>query len=91
MKKFLFLLFFLLMTSGVSAREAVAEKTAESEAADVVLDLQPGDESKVREITIGEQIQSVLDIGRFFEENYPGEMINTDMRADVRRFFPGVD
>ena len=91
MKKFLFLLFFLLMTGGVSAREAVAEKTAESEAADVVLDLQPGDESKVREITIGEQIQSVLDIGRFFEENYPGEMINTDMRADVRRFFPGVD
>ena len=91
MKKFLFLLFFLLMTGGVSAREAVAEKTAESEAADVVLDLQPGDESKVREITIGEQIQSVLDIGRFFEENYPGEMINTDMRADVRRFFPGAD
>lgn len=65
-----------------------AARTEEAAGGKVILDLQPDEDT--HEIGMGEQIGSVLEVGRYFDRNYPGEAINEDFSEDVQRFFPGL-
>lgn len=43
-----------------------------------------------REITFQEQLDSVLEIGAFFDKNYPDNKINGDLTEDLAKFFPEI-
>lgn len=88
MKKFLVIVVFLSMLSQISlAKESVSKNTPEVLPNNVVLDLAPGEEDE-QKITLSDQVGTILEVGRYFEKNYPGDFINGDLSEDVREFFP---
>ena len=88
MKKILIIVAFLSILSQISlAKEAVSEHSPEILPNNVVLDLAPGEENEQR-ITLSDQVSTILEVGRYFEKNYPGDFINGDLSEDVRQFFP---
>lgn len=80
MKKYIFALFFtyFLLPAGV-----VYAQTAPN----VEIDLAPG-ETDEEPITLNDQVNTVLEVGRYFELNYPGNLIEEDLSQDVSAFFP---
>lgn len=60
------------------------EETGEGK---VIVDLLP-EEGETQEVTLEKQVSTIVEIGRYFETNYPGEAINGDLDDDVLRFFP---
>lgn len=41
-----------------------------------------------REITFQEQLDGILEVGAFFDKNYPNNEINGDLTEDLAKFFP---
>ena len=58
-------------------------------ASNVTLALETQD-YEVREISVGEQIKSVMELGKYFDERYPDNAINGDLSEDVRAMFPSL-
>ena len=80
MKNFLISLFFAcIFTPVVLAEEPVPSN--------VTLQLLPGEPNE-EEVTIFDQAKTWLEIGAYFNQNYPDAFIEEDLSADVRRFFP---
>ena len=52
----------------------------------VELDLFPASKMK-REITLIDQAKTILEVGRYFDKNYPENFIEGDLSDDVREFF----
>ena len=82
MKNFLISLFFAcIFTPVVLAEEPVPSN--------VTLQLLPGEPNE-EEVTIFDQAKTWLEIGAYFNQNYPDTFIEEDLSADVRRFFPDL-
>lgn len=84
MKKIGFLIFilsFFVNLPLLNAEEVAGGK--------VILELLP--EEDVKELEVGEQITSIIEVGKYFDENYPGEKINEDITDEVQRFFPKLE
>lgn len=82
MKKILYFIFFTCFFLNCTAALA-------SEGGEVILDLDaPGQE--MHEITLESQINDVIEVGQYFDLNYPGNRINEDFIEDVRKFFPNA-
>lgn len=41
-----------------------------------------------KEITFQEQLDGIIEVGVFFDKNYPGNRINEDLTEDLAKFFP---
>ncbi len=79
MKKIFYLIFFAcFFLNGVICSAA--------EEGNIELDLTDAD--LPQEITLQDQINTVLEVGNFFEKNYPGDMILEDLTDDLAKFFP---
>lgn len=81
MKKFLFTAVFCFVLSFGS--------TTWGEQGSVVLE-PAADEPKTQEITMPVFIRSVIELGKYFNETYPGGKINEDFSDDVARLFPSL-
>ena len=68
---------------------ALAQNNTAESASKVTLALENQD-NEVREISVGEQIKSVMELGRYFDERYPDNAINGDLSDDVRAMFPSL-
>ena len=82
MKNFLISLFFACIFAPV----VLAEEPVPS---NVTLQLLPGEPNE-EEVTIFDQAKTWLEIGAYFNQNYPDAFIEEDLSADVRRFFPDL-
>ncbi len=81
MKKIFYLIFFAcFLLNGMICPAAEEGK----------VELELTDEDLPREITLQDQINTVVEIGSFFEKNYPGDMIFEDLTDDLAKFFPGA-
>lgn len=80
MKKFLILLFFTC----IFANQAAA---VDGQPGNVELDFFPGEQNE-EEITLIDQAKTILEVGRYFDKNYPENFIEGDLSDDVREFFP---
>ena len=78
MKKFLILLFFTC----IFANQAAA---VDGQPGNVELDLFPGEQNE-EEITLIDQAKTILEVGRYFDKNYPENFIEGDLSDDVREF-----
>ena len=79
MKKIFYLIFFACFFLNSMICPAAEEGLVE-------LDLTEADMPK--EITLQDQINTVWEVGSFFEKNYPGDMIFDDLTDDLAKFFP---
>ena len=82
MKKILILLFFACFF----ANFAVA---ADEQPGNVELNLLPGEQNE-EEVTLIDQAKTILEVGRYFDKNYPENFIEEDLSHDVREFFPNL-
>ncbi len=87
MKKIAYLLIFAAFFA-FPAVAAETESPVETPPGNVVLALEEGDEP--RQASFGEQVESIMTIGSYFDEAYPGNEINADLSEDVQRFFPDL-
>lgn len=82
MKKILILAFFCsFFTCDLRAKEATPEN--------VVLQLAPGEQNE-QPITLFDQVKTVLEVGDYFDKNYPDTFIEEDLSDDIRQFFPSL-
>lgn len=79
MKKFL----TLLVVIGLCSFPCFAEQTADSQ---ISLDFQ--DEPETYQAGAKEYIETAIEVGYYFEKNYPGEFIEKDLKPDIAKFFP---
>ena len=89
MDKIIFLIAVLCPLWLFSASAGAAEQNKPPSGGRVILDLR-SDADDGHEITLEEQAEAVMEVGRYFDEKYPGEAINGDLTEDVRRFFPSL-
>lgn len=89
MDKIIFLIAVLCPLWLFSASAGAAEQNKPPSGGRVILDLR-SDTDDGHEITLEEQAEAVMEVGRYFDEKYPGEAINGDLTEDVRRFFPSL-
>jgi len=82
MKKFLILLFFICFFAN-------SVKAVDEPAGNVILQLEPGEQNN-EQITLFDQIKTILEVGRYFDKNYPGIFIEEDLTHDIREFFPNL-
>lgn len=82
MKKILILLFFVC----IFIRHTAAEETQPE---NVVLQLVPGEQNE-EQITIFDQAKTLLEVGNYFNKNYPDTFIDEDLSDDIREFFPNL-
>lgn len=89
MKKIIGIIAFLsLFCTLAAAKETLVPKEEpETLQNNVVLDLAAGEQNE-QEITLSDQVGTILEVGRYFEKNYPNDFIDTDLSEDVRKFFP---
>ena len=82
MKKICFLLITLLLylTSFTSLSHAQGE---------VILDLYPEEEQTII-IGVKEQVETIIEVGKFFDKNYPDSSINKDLTKDIVKFYPSL-
>lgn len=59
-------------------------------AANVEVELAPGEVDE-QPITLNDQVNTFFEVGRYFELNYPGSLIEEDLSHDVRAFFPHLN
>lgn len=79
MKKFYILIFFTCFFLNSLAGFA-------ADGGNVSFDFSTTEEPQ--EITFQEQLNGILEVGAFFDKNYPGNMINEDLTEDLAKFFP---
>ena len=88
MKKFIGIIAFLsLICTLARAEDPLSAQTPVRLNNNVVVDLAPGEQDE-EEITLSSQIKTVLEVGRYFEKNYPDNFIDMDLSEDVAKFFP---
>ncbi len=88
MKKNIGIIAFLVIFCTLArAEETITPKAQEALSNNVIVDLAPGD-SDEQAITLSDQVGTVLEVGRYFEKNYPDNFIDMDLSEDVRKFFP---
>ena len=85
MKKYMKNLGFLWLIAAFCSciNVALAQNNTAESASKVILALE-NQNNEVREISVGEQIKSVMELGRYFDERYPDNAINGDLSDDVR-------
>ena len=82
MKKFLILIIlFGLLSTPIKAEELFSDRLPEN----VELKL---DSPNEEQITLWDQVKTVLEVGAYFDKNYPKRKIEEDFSEDVKRFFP---
>ena len=85
MQKLVFFLYFLCFVCFLSDSYA-----SDSETPGVTLDLIEGEEPEETPILMKHNVNTILEIGNFFNESYPDDQINEDLSGDLRVFFPNV-
>ena len=78
MKKFIFAFFCVFWSFGAFSQE-VSDK--------VFLDLQTT-EDEGRDIGFVDMFGTAVEVGHYFDKNYPGDLIETDLKPDIEKFFP---
>lgn len=80
MKRFLFICCFCLWCFPAFSQE---------EAGKIILDL---DENQAAEKEIGfvNMFETAVEVGDYFDKNYPGVLIETDLKPDIEKFFPDL-
>src|SRR5574344_1837497 len=81
MKKILKIIFFISIIFYSSLIQA-----AEFQEGKVIIDFKDAEEYE--ELTFQNQLAMVLEIGRYFEVNYPNDKINENLVPDLANFFP---
>ncbi len=87
MKKFIAIIASLSLFCTLATAEETKTSTVQTLSNNVVVDLEPG-EANEQEITLSDQVGTILEVGRYFEKNYPDNFIDMDLSEDVRKFFP---
>lgn len=54
----------------------------------VILDLK--DEETTKKITLSDTIETTFEIANYFNKNYPGKLIDSDLKPDIEKFFPDL-
>lgn len=85
-----FCCFCFLAAWALTAKAEVVPETKENPKSSVSLQLLPEDEPLPHPSSLSEQTESMLIIGRYFHEKYPGNLIDGDIYDDVRLFFPDL-
>ena len=78
MKRFLYICCFCLWSFSAFAQETSGQ---------IILDLDEADGS-TEEIGFSNIFETAVEIGDYFNKNYPGGLIETDLKPDVEKFFP---
>ena len=87
MKKIIAIIACLSLFCTLATAEETQNSRVQTLSNNVVLDLAPGEQNE-QEITLSDQVGTILEVGRYFEKNYPEDFIDTDLSEDVRKFFP---
>lgn len=59
-------------------------------ASNVTLDLEEQDDNP-QKISFSNMLESAVEIGKYFQNNYPDNLIDTDLKPDIAKFFPEAD
>ena len=60
----------------------------ETPSGNVILDLQ--EEETTKKITLSDTIGTTFEIANYFNKNYPGKLIDSDLKPDIEKFFPNL-
>jgi len=79
MKRLLFACFLLLVSPICFAQETNSHK--------IIIDIDEQEES-VKSIKLPDMIDTAIEVGIYFDSNYPQDKIETDLKPDIEKFFP---
>lgn len=81
MKTFVFACLLMLLSPACPAQEP--------EEGQVTIAIDPSEEN-VKKITVSDMADTVFEVGTYFNDNYPGDKINSDLKPDIAKFFPNL-
>jgi len=81
MKRFFFICFLLCYSSLCLAQETTS--------GNIIIDIE--DKNVSKKITLADMVDTTIEVGKYFNLNYPDEKINTDLKPDIEKFFPELD
>ena len=85
MKKFIAIIASLSLFCTLATAEETKTSTVQTLSNNVVVDLEPG-EANEQEITLSDQVGTILEVGRYFEKNYPDNFIDMDFESRIRLY-----
>lgn len=82
MKTFILACFLALFSPATMAQE--------TDNGQVIVDIDSQDDEQYKSIGVADMVETVVEVGDYFNKNYPDDKIDSDLKPDIKKFFPNL-